>query len=77
GSVINGLEALPEDGHHMTFHAGTLAAQGRITANGGRVLTVTARGDTLIQAQTRAYAMVDAIDWPEGFCRHDIGWRAL
>ncbi|MEP2846608.1 MAG: phosphoribosylglycinamide synthetase C domain-containing protein, partial [Alphaproteobacteria bacterium] len=46
-------------------------------ANGGRVLNVTARGTTLAGAQERAYAMVDGINWPEGFCRRDIGWRAL
>ena len=61
----------------MVFHAGTSGDEGRITASGGRVLTVTARGATLAEAQGRAYAMVDAIDWPEGFCRRDIGWRAL
>jgi phosphoribosylamine---glycine ligase len=77
GSVIAGLDALPEDSRNMVFHAGTAAVEGAITANGGRVLNVTARGDTLAEAQARAYAMVDAIDWPEGFCRRDIGWRAL
>ena len=50
---------------------------GAILANGGRVLNVTARGATLAEARARAYAMVDAIDWPDGFCRRDIGWRAL
>jgi len=77
GSVINGLAALPEDSFHMVFHAGTHKEDGRTTANGGRVLGVTARGDTLEQARARAYAMVGAIDWPDGFCRRDIGWRAL
>jgi phosphoribosylamine---glycine ligase len=77
GSVIRGLEALPEDSFHMVFHAGTREASGQILANGGRVLNVTARGATLAEAQARAYAMVDRIDWPEGFCRRDIGWRAL
>ncbi len=77
GSVIGGLEALPEDSRNMVFHAGTALADGRVTANGGRVLGVTARGDTLAEAQARAYAMVDAIDWQDGFCRTDIGWRAL
>jgi phosphoribosylamine---glycine ligase len=76
-TTIRGLDALPEDSRHMTFHAGTTAVDGRITATGGRVLNVTARAATLAEAQTRAYAMVDAIDWPEGFCRRDIGWRAL
>jgi phosphoribosylamine--glycine ligase len=77
GSVIRGLEALPETSSQMVFHAGTTAKDGAITATGGRVLNVTARGATLAEAQARAYAMVDAIDWPEGFCRRDIGWRAL
>jgi phosphoribosylamine--glycine ligase len=77
GSVIGGLDDLPEDSFHMVFHAGTVAAEGRITAAGGRVLTVTGRGATLAQARDRAYGMVDRIDWPEGFCRRDIGWRAL
>ncbi|OIQ67593.1 phosphoribosylamine--glycine ligase [mine drainage metagenome] len=77
GSVIGGLDALPEDSFNMVFHAGTAAREGQIVANGGRVLNVTARGASLAEARTRAYAMVDAIDWPEGFCRRDIGWRAL
>ena len=77
GSVIHGLSGLPDDSRHMTFHAATTEAEGQITATGGRVLTVTARADTLAQAHAQAYAMVDAIDWPEGFCRRDIGWRAL
>ncbi|MFN3845369.1 MAG: phosphoribosylglycinamide synthetase C domain-containing protein, partial [Paracoccaceae bacterium] len=77
GSMIRGLEALPETSSQMVFHAGTTAMDGVFAANGGRVLNVTARGATLAEAQSRAYAMIDAIDWPEGFCRHDIGWRAL
>lgn len=77
GSAIGGLDALPEDSYRMVFHAGTAARDGAITATGGRVLNVTARGETLQAAQKAAYAMVDRIDWPEGFCRRDIGWRAL
>ncbi len=77
GSEIKGLSALPEDSRNMVFHAGTAAKDGAIVATGGRVLNVTARGETLAEAQARAYAMVDAIDWPGGFCRRDIGWRAL
>ncbi|PLL11637.1 phosphoribosylamine--glycine ligase [Tabrizicola sp. TH137] len=77
GSTIRGLDALPETSSQMVFHAGTTAKDGTITATGGRVLNVTARGATLAEAQQKAYAMVDAIDWPEGFCRRDIGWRAL
>ena len=77
GSQIRGLGALPEDSRHMVFHAGTEARDGGIMAAGGRVLNVTARGETLAEAREAAYRMVDAIDWPGGFCRRDIGWRAL
>ena len=77
GSVIRGLENLPEDSGHMVFHAGTADRDGVLTATGGRVLNVTARATTLAAAQKEAYRMVDQIDWPEGFCRRDIGWRAL
>jgi phosphoribosylamine---glycine ligase len=77
GSAIGGLDVLPETSFQMVFHAGTTARDGQIMANGGRVLNVTARGATLAEARTRAYAMVDAVDWPGGFCRRDIGWRAL
>lgn len=77
GSAIQGLDALHEDSFHMAFHAGTAMADGKIIANGGRVLNLTARGDTLAQARSRAYSMVQTIDWPGGFCRSDIGWRAL
>jgi len=77
GSVIGGLDGLPEDSFNMVFHAGTAESDGQIVATGGRVLNVTGRGDSLKAAQTRAYGIVDAIDWPGGFCRRDIGWRAL
>jgi phosphoribosylamine--glycine ligase len=77
GSAIHGLDALPEDSHQMVFHAGTTRTETALTATGGRVLNVTARGATLAEARDRAYALVDRIDWPEGFCRRDIGWRAL
>ncbi len=77
GSVIGGLDGLPEDSFHMMFHAGTTEKDGKITATGGRVLNATARGATLQEARDRAYAMVDQVNWPEGFCRRDIGWRAL
>jgi phosphoribosylamine--glycine ligase len=77
GGVIDGLDALPEDSRHMVFHAGTVLREGRVTAAGGRVLNVTARAATLAEARSEAYAMVDRIRWPEGFCRRDIGWRAL
>ena len=77
GSVINGLDDMPETSHEMCFHAGTRRADGQYLANGGRVLGLTARGESLAEAQARAYALVDRVDWPEGFNRSDIGWRAL
>ena len=77
GSQIKGLEALPEDSSNMVFHAGTARHDGAIIATGGRVLNVTARGHSLQEARDRAYAMADQIDWPAGFFRRDIGWRAL
>jgi len=76
GSEIRGAEGL--DGPDlMVFHAGTLRRDGKLLANGGRVLNVTALGQTVAEARDRAYAAVDRIDWPEGFCRRDIGWRAV
>jgi phosphoribosylamine--glycine ligase len=78
GSEIKGLEAASARNGVVVFHAGTKAnGKGRIQANGGRVLGVAARGKTVEEAQKRAYAGVDAIQWPEGFCRRDIGWRAI
>jgi len=77
GSQIRGLEELPETSLEMVFHAGTAARDGGIIASGGRVLNVTARGASLAEARERAYGLVDRIDWPGGFCRRDIGWRAL
>ncbi len=77
GTVIQGLDGLPEDSFHMMFHAGTSEKDGRTTATGGRVLNATARGATLQEARDKAYAMVDQVNWPDGFCRRDIGWRAL
>lgn len=77
GTEITGLEALPADSLNMAFHAGTKADAGKVLANGGRVLNITARGASLKEARDRAYAMVDQVEWPEGFCRRDIGWRAL
>ena len=59
------------------FHAGTQREGDRFFAAGGRVLNVTATGRDVAEAQARAYAAVDAIDWPQGFCRRDIGWRAV
>ncbi|CTQ34297.1 phosphoribosylamine--glycine ligase [Jannaschia rubra] len=77
GTAIRGLESLPRDSGHMVFHAGTARTDGVVVADGGRVLGVAARADTLAAARDGAYAMVDGIDWPGGFCRRDIGWRAL
>ena len=77
GSRIRGLDALPENSSQMVFHAGTATSDDHVVASGGRVLNVTARATSLSEARDRAYEMVDAIDWPEGFCRRDIGWRVL
>lgn len=77
GTELHGLDAVPETSSQMVFHAGTADQDGRLVAVGGRVLNVTARGATLAEAQARAYQIVDQIDWPDGFCRRDIGWRAL
>ncbi|MBV1903066.1 MAG: phosphoribosylamine--glycine ligase [Marinosulfonomonas sp.] len=77
GSVINGLDGIPEDSWSKVFHAGTALIDGKTCATGGRVMNITARGETLSQARERAYKMVEAIDWPGGFNRTDIGWRAL
>ncbi|MBV7410791.1 phosphoribosylamine--glycine ligase [Maritimibacter sp. DP1N21-5] len=77
GSVIKGLDAIEESSKQMVFHAGTREKDGQVVASGGRVLNVTARGDSLAEARDRAYGMIDKIDWPEGFNRSDIGWRAL
>jgi phosphoribosylamine--glycine ligase len=77
GSVIEGLaEAARSEGVEI-FHAGTKADGARVLANGGRVLNVCARGKSVHEAQQRAYAAVDRIKWPDGFCRRDIGWRAI
>jgi phosphoribosylamine--glycine ligase len=77
GSVIDGLdEAAAIEGVEI-FHAGTKEEGGRILANGGRVLNVSALGRTVAEAQARAYAAVDRIRWADGFCRRDIGFRAV
>ncbi|MBC8337163.1 MAG: phosphoribosylamine--glycine ligase [Rhodospirillales bacterium] len=77
GSEIRGLDKANAVDGVTVFHAGTNAENGIILANGGRVLNVTALGKTVADAQKRAYEAVDLIDWPEGFCRRDIGWRAI
>lgn len=76
GSVIRGVEDAAGDGVQI-FHAGTAINGGALVANGGRVLNVTASGATVGEAQKRAYAALDRIDWPDGFCRRDIGWQAV
>lgn len=76
GTMIGEFDAINGDDIQI-FHAGTKRDGPRLLANGGRVLNVTARGKTIAEAQARAYAAVDAIDWSDGFCRRDIGWRAL
>jgi phosphoribosylamine--glycine ligase len=77
GSPIAGLdEAAKVEGVEI-FHAGTIAKDGVLLANGGRVLNICASGKTAAQAQARAYQAVDRIDWPDGFCRRDIAWQAV
>jgi phosphoribosylamine--glycine ligase len=77
GSVIEGLDAAAGVEGVEIFHAGTKQEGGRIVANGGRVLNVSAIGKSVAEAQARAYAAVDRIRWTDGFCRRDIGWRAV
>ena len=80
GSSIGGITEATASGAGdvVIFHAGTSLGESRqLIANGGRVLNVTARADTVERAQALAYDAVDLIDWPEGFCRRDIGWRAI
>jgi phosphoribosylamine--glycine ligase len=78
GTEIRGLDQARALDGVTVFHAGTKRdADGRLLATGGRVLNVCATGATIAEAQKRAYEAVDRIDWPEGFCRRDIGWRAV
>jgi phosphoribosylamine--glycine ligase len=77
GGEIRGLDAAGEVEEVLLFHAGTRIEDGRVLADGGRVLNVTASGATLAEARARAYAAIDRIDWQDGFCRRDIGWRVL
>ena len=77
GTVIEGLDDAAKVEGVEIFHAGTKAEGGKILANGGRVLNVSAIGKTVREAQARAYEAVSRIRWPEGFYRHDIGWRAV
>jgi phosphoribosylamine---glycine ligase len=76
GTAIRGVDGAAGEGAKI-FHAGTALKDGKLVAAGGRVLNVTGRGTTVQEARERAYAAVAKIDWPEGFCRTDIGWRAL
>ncbi|HEX5453635.1 MAG TPA: phosphoribosylamine--glycine ligase [Stellaceae bacterium] len=75
GSEIRGLAAAASDPEVKIFHAGTRRDDGRLIAEGGRALGVTALGTDLAEARSRVYRAVDRIDWPEGFCRRDIGLR--
>jgi phosphoribosylamine---glycine ligase len=77
GSEIRCLDKVRSMDDVVVFHAGTRLDDGKVVANGGRVLGVTAASGTIEGAQRRAYEAVDLIDWPEGFCRRDIGWRAI
>ena len=77
GSVIRDLDKLEGIDGVKLFHAGTAEKDGSIVASGGRVLNITAIADTVAEAQARAYEAVKLIDWPEGFYRSDIGWRAV
>ena len=77
GSEIRGVERAAAMPGVTVYHAGTRRDGDRLVAAGGRVLNVTACAPSVAQAQQRAYAAIDAIDWPGGFCRRDIGWRAV
>ena len=81
GTEIRGLTDNPSDDRAsddlQVFHAGTALRDGRLVANGGRVLNVTAMAPGVSEAARKAYAEIDRIDWPEGFCRRDIGWREI
>jgi phosphoribosylamine--glycine ligase len=77
GGAIGGIEEAEALPGIKVFHAGTALREGRLVANGGRVLDVTALGATLAEAQAKAYAAVARVDFPGGFCRRDIGARAI
>jgi len=77
GSRIEGLDNAAKVEGVEIFHAGTLAKDATILANGGRVLNVCASGKSVTEAQRRAYEAVGRLKWPEGFCRRDIGWQAV
>jgi phosphoribosylamine---glycine ligase len=77
GSIIRGLGAAELHSDVKVFHAGTALQSAELVAAGGRVLNVTATGASVREAQEKAYNALDEIDWPEGFCRTDIGWREI
>lgn len=77
GSEIKGLDAAAKIDGVAIFHAGTIRRGDQIQANGGRVLNITAIGHSVAEAQGQAYVAIDQLDWPGGFCRRDIGWRAI
>lgn len=77
GSTIKGLDEAAKTEDVKIFHAGTALKDGNLVANGGRVLNVTATGGSVSEAQTKVYEAIEKIDWPNGFCRRDIGWRAI
>jgi len=77
GTEIRGLDRAAQEPGVILFQAGTRRQADRLIADGGRVINVVGLGKDIAEARTRAYAAVDRIDWPEGFCRRDIGWRAL
>ena len=77
GSEIKGLQKLDDMDDVIAFHAGTRLEEGKVITAGGRALGVTALGGDVAEAQARAYQAIDMLDWPSGFCRRDIGWRAI
>src|SRR5262249_13309243 len=77
GAPVAGIERAEKFAGVKVFHAGTWMETGRLVADGGRVLNVTARGQTVADARRRAYDAVASLDFPGGFCRRDIGWRAV
>ena len=77
GEIIRGVERAGDTPGVTVFQAGTALKDQKLVSAGGRVLGVTALGDTIAAARASAYAAIDSIDWPGGFCRRDIGWRAL
>ena len=77
-TLINGLERTADIQDLVIFHAGTAKNEsGQLVNIGGRVLGVTAKGENLLEAKNKVYRAIDIIDWPDGFCRRDIGWQAL